>query len=264
MRYVTCDVFTADPFTGNPLAVVLAADGLNAVQMQRIAAEFGYSETVFVLSPTGPGSDARLRIFTPRTELGFAGHPIVGTSLVLAEGDRELTFEVPAGQVVVQVRSSSARVAAPAGFEVLGSADAAAVARAVGLEPAEVLGDPVAATCGTPFLVAQTIALDRARPGGTDDVGATGLLLYERAGVDVRARVFAPALGIPEDPATGSAALVLAGLLARELGAGSWRVQQGAQMGRPSQLHAGGDGAGGTWVEGSAVVVMRGELEALP
>ena len=264
MRYVTCDVFTTDPFTGNPLAVVLDADGLRGEQMQRIAAEFGYSETVFVGDPTEPGFDARLRIFTPRTELAFAGHPIVGTSLILAEGDRRLVFQVPVGPVVVEVRNSAARVAAPAAFEVLDSVDAAAVATAVGIDATAVLGQPVVASCGTPFLVAETTALDRARPGELDGVGATGLLLYARTEAALRARVFAPALGIPEDPATGSAALVLAGLLARESGPGSWLVQQGEHVSRPSQLHVGGDAAGATWVEGSAVVMMRGDLVALP
>lgn len=263
MRYVTLDVFTDVPFGGNPLAVVLDGDGLSTDQMQCIAAEFGYSETTFVCAPTQPGFDARLRIFTPTVELGFAGHPNVGTALALAEGDRTLRFEEGAGPVVVEVRGGRAEVAAPQPYRVLGSCTRADVAAACGLQLADIVGDPVVATCGSAFIVAQTSALDAAGPvGELDALGALGVLLYA-PGDPIRARMFAPAAGVPEDPATGSAALVLAGLLAQQDGPGSWEIAQGAGMGRPSTLHARADGTGATWVAGTAVEMMRGSLKYL-
>lgn len=254
MRYVTLDVFTDTPFGGNPLAVVVDGDGLTTQQMQAVAREFGYSETTFVCAPTQPGFDASVRIFTPTAELGFAGHPNVGTALVLAEGDRTLRFEQGAGPVQVTVTGGVAEVAAPRDFEVLGRVDPAQVASACGLQVDDIVGEPVLATCGTPFVVARTRALGTARPVST--VGAAaGVFLYT-PGEIIRARMFAPALGVPEDPATGSAALVLAGLL----GNGSWTIEQGIEMGRPSTLHVRSDGLGRTWVAGTAVEMMRGTL----
>jgi trans-2,3-dihydro-3-hydroxyanthranilate isomerase len=260
MRYVTCDVFTDRPFTGNPLAVVLQADGLAEEEMQRIAAEFGYSETTFVCEPDEPGFDARVRIFTPTMELGFAGHPNVGTALVLAEGDRTLRFQEAAGPVAVTVRGSRAEVAAPRAYRVLGEASRERVAAACGIAAADIAGDPVVATCGTPFAVAQVADLRAARPvTACDEHGASGVLLYQ-PGDPIRARVFAPAAGVPEDPATGSAALVLAGLLAQRDGAGAWQIEQGQEVGRPSRLAVRADGRGATWVAGGAVEMMRGRL----
>lgn len=260
MRYVTLDVFTDIPYSGNPLAVVLEADGLAPAQMQRIAAEFGYSETAFVSAPTRPGFDARVRIFTPTTELGFAGHPNVGTALALAEGDRTLRFEEGAGPVTVEVVDGVAEVAAPQPLRILGPADAEVVARACGLTTDAIVGEPVVATCGTAFIVAQVRDLSDARPIESIDVlGALGILLYS-PGDPIRARMFAPAAGVAEDPATGSAALVLAGLLAARGGAGSWVIVQGVELGRPSALQVRADGAGMTWVAGTAVEMMRGSL----
>lgn len=256
MRFVTLDVFTDTPFGGNRLAVVLAADGLTTPQMQSVAAEFGFSETAFVCSTTVPGLDARVRIFTPTKELGFAGHPNVGAALALAEGDRTLRFEEGAGPVVVNVRAGVAEVEAPQGFERLGTVDAAMVAAACGISERDVIGDPVLATCGTAFIVARTSALGAARPVSSLE-SVTGVLLYT-PGDPIRARVFAPGIGVPEDPATGSAALVLAGLL----GEGAWTIEQGIEMGRPSLLRVRSDGRGRTWVAGTAVEMMRGSLTA--
>jgi trans-2,3-dihydro-3-hydroxyanthranilate isomerase len=260
MQYVTCDVFTDRAFSGNPLAVVLQADGLSGTEMQRIAAEFRYSETTFVCQPDEDGYDARVRIFTPTTELGFAGHPNVGTALVLAEGDRTLRFQEAAGPVTVTVRGSRAEVAAPADYRVLGEVARDRVAAACGIAADDVIGEPVVATCGTPFAVAEVTDLHRAGPVAPfPDHGATGVLLYV-PGDPIRARMFAPQAGVPEDPATGSAALVLAGLLAQRDGPGAWLIEQGRELGRPSQLAVRADGSGATWVAGSAVEVMRGRL----
>ena len=260
MRYVTVDVFTDTPFGGNPLAVVLEGDGLSTEQMQAIAAEFGYSETSFVCAPAEPGFDAVVRIFTPTVELGFAGHPNVGTALVLAEGDRSLRFDEAAGPVTVEVRDGVAEVTAPQPFTRLGTVAAAEVAAACGLPQQALVGDAIVATCGTPFVVAETVSLAAARPASSLQAhGAVGVLLFTE-GEPIRARVFAPAAGVPEDPATGSAALVLAGLLAQRRGPGAWVVEQGVELGRPSTLHIRADAAGGTWVAGRAVEIMRGSL----
>lgn len=264
--YRTCDVFTHVPFSGNPLAVVPRAEGLSSAQMQAIAAEFGYSETTFVLPPTQPGHDAAVRIFTPVQELGFAGHPNVGTALVLADGDRDLVFEEAAGTVRVSVRDGWAEVAAPQPFAEITAAEPVAVALACGLAPGQLAGTPVVATCGTPFVVAEAVdeaALAGAAPGPPVPGEATGVLLFHspssHGGEPIRARMFAPAVGVPEDPATGSAALVLAGLLAAG-GTGSWEIRQGVELGRPSLLRVRADG-GQTWVSGQAVAMMSGELE---
>jgi trans-2,3-dihydro-3-hydroxyanthranilate isomerase len=261
MRFVTVDVFTDQPFRGNPLAVVVDGDGLTTEQMQAIAAEFGYSETTFVCTPTGPGFDAAVRIFTPKVELGFAGHPNVGTALVLAEGDRQLRFEQGAGAVEITVRDGEAEVAAPQLFAVRGAVDVQDVADACGLDVSDIVGEPVLASCGTPFVVARTSSLRAARP--VRQVGAAeavGVMLYE-PGDPIRCRMFAPAVGgPPEDPATGSAALVLAGLLAQQSGPGTWTLEQGVEMGRPSRMRVRADGAGRTWLAGVAVEMMRGTL----
>ncbi len=260
MRYVTCDVFTDRPFGGNPLAVVLRADSLTSEQMQRIAAEFGYSETTFVCEPDQEGFDARVRIFTPTMELGFAGHPNVGTALVLAEGDRTLRFQQGAGPVRITVRDSRAEVAAPTGFRVLGTLTRQQVAAACGIAEHDIVGEPVVATCGAPFAVAEVSVLHTARPVvPIEGHGATGVLLYQR-GNPLRVRVFAPGAGVPEDPATGSAALVLAGLLAQREGPGTWAIDQGRELGRPSHLSVRADAQGATWVAGTAVEIMRGRL----
>ena len=262
MRYVTCDVFTDRPFGGNPLAVVLEADGLTTAQMQRVAAEFGYSETTFVAAPTQPGCDARVRIFTPTMELNFAGHPNVGTALVLADGDRTLRLEEGVGIVEVEVCGGRAEVAAPQPFAILGPVAAEDVAAACGLDSGAIVGVPLVATCGTAFVVAQAqprALTDAAPVAALDAHGAVGVLIYV-PGDPILARMFAPGAGVPEDPATGSAALVLAGLLAQRDGPGSWTIRQGVELGRPSTLHVRADAAGQTWVEGSAVEMMRGRL----
>jgi trans-2,3-dihydro-3-hydroxyanthranilate isomerase len=268
MRYLTLDVFTEVAFGGNPLAVVLDADALTAERMQLLAAEFGYSETVFVLAPTNPGSDAALRIFTPTTELPFAGHPNVGAALALTDGDeRRLRFDEGVGTVEVHVAQGRAELAAPSRYRVLGSAEPQAVAHACGLQLHDLATTPVVASAGIPFVLAQVASVERlaqARPvARVREHGATGVLLHVPAGPGtVRARMFAPGVGVPEDPATGSAALALAGQLAATGGPGVWEVYQGIELGRPSVLHVRADGAGRTWVAGSAVQIMVGELLA--
>ena len=292
-RYLTCDVFTDRRFRGNQLAVLPDAAGLDTAAMQRLAAEFNYSETTFVLPPDDPANLARVRIFTPKAEIPFAGHPTVGTALALTwlgrtPADGKFVLEEAAGPVPVEVRTApsgmaEAEFAAPGRAEHGPAIAPTAAAAALGLTSEDLVssgGLPCTASCGVPFLLVELAsrrALARAAYRG--DVGlppaaAEGVLLFTRDGaddlVDLRARMFAPAHGIPEDPATGSAAAALAGFLGTrpELAAGwhSWRIAQGVEMGRPSLIvaraHRVGAGVAEVRIAGSAVPVAEGTIEA--
>ena len=291
-RYLTCDVFTDRRFGGNQLAVLPDAAGLDTAAMQRLAAEFNYSETTFVLPPDDPANLARVRIFTPKAEMPFAGHPTVGTALALAwlgrtPADGRFVFEEQAGLVPIAVRTAGtgaleAEFAAPGRAEHGPPVAPAAVAAALGLGGEDLVvegGLPCAASCGAPFLLvelASRAALERAAfrgDVGLPAVAAEGVFLFTRDGadneVDLRARMFAPAHGIPEDPATGSAAAALAGFLGsrRGLAAGwhAWRIAQGVEMGRPSLILARArrdrDGVAEVRIAGTAVPVAEGTIE---
>lgn len=275
-RYATVDVFTTTPFGGNPLAVVLDAEGLSTAQMQAVAREFNYVETTFVLPPRDPAHTAQVRIFTPDRELPFAGHPNVGTAFVLARlgqafgravGDHVL-FEEGAGLVPVRVlRDESevvgAELTAPEPFtrgpEVTPALVAAAVSLAAGDIATGVHG-PVVASVGLPFLVTELTSRDALRrivpdPAGLAEVfrlaGVTGLHLYTRdtapgdapgRGCDLSARMVCRVPMVIEDPATGSANCALVALLAQLApqpdAVIELTVAQGVDMGRPSLLQA--------------------------
>jgi trans-2,3-dihydro-3-hydroxyanthranilate isomerase len=292
--YYTCDVFTDTRFSGNPLAVLPDATGLTEPQMQQIAREFGYSESSFVF-PAEAGNASRVRIFTPRREVPFAGHPNVGTAFVLAStgrlgvirGAHTVTFEEGAGPVSVTIHESGGRitaceVAAPQSLTLGRTVPVPALARAVSLDADDIVTathPPREASVGLPFVFVElrdVAALERARVdlGGFDAILSGGIRpmihLYVRTsdGFDVHARMFAPLSGVPEDPATGSAACALAGLLAdrdgRAAGGFTWRIAQGVEMGRPSTLVARAEKGDGTvrrtWVGGPSVLVSEGVL----
>ena len=294
-RYFLCDVFTDRLFGGNPLAVLPEALGLTDRQMQQIAREFNFSESAFVL-PAERGQTRRVRIFTPTTEVPFAGHPNVGTAFALARAgelgplDRtlEVTFEEKAGLVPITIarREGGAiwcELAAPETLSLGASVDTADVAAAVSLSPDDVVTrthEPRVASVGLPFLVAELgdrAALERARTNmaGVEALAARGIVadvhLYVRSAdeFDLRARMFAPLDGVPEDPATGSANCALAAMLAhhdpREDGTFGWRIAQGVEMGRPSVLEARAEKRSGTvvaaWIAGTAVLVSEGWIE---
>lgn len=301
-RFVTVDVFTEVRFGGNPLAVVLDAAGLETAQMQRIAAEFNYSETTFVLPPDDPANTARVRIFTTTSEMPFAGHPNVGTAYVLAkEGEifgtairDEVRFEEIAGLVPVAIERDgdgvvAARLTAPKSPTIGDRYDADALAPALGLASSEIRTaehPPIVSSVGLPFVVVELTSLDalaRARADAAafdrfaDHAGWApnaflGVYLYTRIEGEpnrVRARMFSPRDGITEDPATGSAAGALAGLLAtldpaRE-GTRDLVIEQGVEMGRSSRIETTAtvnDGAvTKVTVAGRCVPVMRGEIE---
>jgi trans-2,3-dihydro-3-hydroxyanthranilate isomerase len=295
-RYFTLDVFTAQRFAGNPLAVVLEAQGLDAATMQAVAREFSLPETVFVFPAQSAGHRARLRIFTPARELPFAGHPTVGTAVLLAQLDggadpRELILEEAVGPVVCMIQpgrnGGSARFDLPKIPEQVGPVrDAAMLAAALALTAEDIGCDglvPENWTAGNPMTLVPVrglAAIRRARPDpahwsaafGPDD--PPGAYLFCREAVDpandFHARMFAPAMGVPEDPATGSAVAALAGMLARRRsladGEHAFAIEQGYEMGRPSLLHLGVEMRGGrlvgATVGGEAVIVSEGRIEA--
>jgi trans-2,3-dihydro-3-hydroxyanthranilate isomerase len=296
-EFVTVDVFTERRFGGNPVAVLPSADGLTTAEMQAIAGEFNLSETTFVLPAEDASHTAKVRIFTPRFEMPFAGHPNVGTAFALAVrgrvygkpvGDR-LIFEEKAGLVPLDVlrdggRIAGTRLAAPQLLALGAEVAAEIVAEACSLATDDIeMGHhlPCVAGCGTVFIFAELKsrrALEEAQPRA--DIftrhfpvdGATGIHLYLRDGadgIDIRSRMFAPLHGVPEDPATGSANVALAGLLASlrpepDLSL-SLRIAQGVEMGRPSLLDAAAEKRGGKVVEtrigGSCVAVMSGTID---
>jgi trans-2,3-dihydro-3-hydroxyanthranilate isomerase len=297
-RYHTCDVFTDRKFGGNQLAVFPDASQIPPELMAPIAREFNYSETTFVLPPDDPSHTAKVRIFTPGGELQFAGHPTVGTAHVLAmlgvvklTGDEtRIVFEEGVGPVPVSIRSKNGRPE----FAQLSVAQLPQVgpppppsnilASALSLSADDVLdGDmkPEAVSCGTPFLLIPlrdraAVARARVKLDLFDDALKNYLtskvmvfaMDAEQPGHDVRARMFAPSIGVPEDPATGSAAVSLGGYLAardpRFDGTLRWIVEQGFEMGRPSILDVEADKAGGkitgVRVGGRTVLVCEGMM----
>jgi len=294
-RFVTLDVFTARRFAGNPLAVVTDAEGLDTSAMQTIAREFNLSETVFVLPPDDPAHRAKLRIFTPATELPFAGHPTVGTAVLLGRLDggtqeREIVLEERIGLVrcVVAPRdadSGRARFALARLPQEIGAADAGAAAAALGLPPGDIGFDrflPGRWTAGvnmTMVPVASLAAVGRSTPDlarwdAAFPAEANAAFVFCRETVEpghaFHARMFGPRLGIPEDPATGAAAAAFAGVLARQGGLADGDhalvIEQGFEMGRPSLIHLGLTLRAGTLVAatigGEAVVVTEGTIAA--
>jgi trans-2,3-dihydro-3-hydroxyanthranilate isomerase len=297
-EFVTVDVFTDRRFGGNPLAVFPDARGLTDEQMQRLANEFNLSETTFVLPPDNPQHHARVRIFTPRSELPFAGHPNVGTGYVLAQRDanppEHYVFEEPAGLVRVHVlreartRVIGTRISAPQSLSVDFSVPDDAIAACAGLNEDDILTSghtPLVASVGTPFVIAEVVseaALSRANPNISAFGAAAArfpeistrfaLHLYARRNGDatrLRTRMFAPLSGIPEDPATGSANAALAALLT-SLAPGenvdlTYDIEQGIEMGRPSRIIATArktaEGPVTATVEGNCVPVMRGVVD---
>lgn len=244
------DVFTDTPFSGNPLAIVTGADALSDTQMQVIAREFNLSETIFLMAPRDPAHTARARIFFPTAEIPFAGHPTVGAALMLAGklGLDRITLEEEAGLVPVDITDGMARFRAPViPFAHSVSIDADLAARALDIKPADIGPHAIGAHEGGPrFLyipVKTRTALRDARPiephwsqlmqaGGVDSA-----YLYTP---DFHARMFSPAAGIPEDPATGSASALLASQLlvngALAEGENRFKLMQGEDMGRPSEI----------------------------
>jgi len=298
LQFATVDVFTAEQFSGNPLAVVLNAQGLSSVQMQAIAAEFNLAETTFVLPPKDRAHTAEVRIFTPRHEMPFAGHPNIGTAFVLAhagssygrpiDGDRVI-FEERAGLVPITLLKEGAtivgaRLASPQPLTVGAEIATELIASACSLSLDDIESAshrPCIASCGAAFILAELkshAALARSLPRAdvfhreVSKHPATSILLYTQVdedNIDIRARMFAPQHGIPEDPATGSANVALIGLLAQLRPESNLQLRktiaQGVEMGRPSLLEALAEKQNGvvtaTFIGGRCVTVMSGSIE---
>ena len=274
--YVIADVFTETPLEGNPVAVFTDARDLSAQRMQRLARELNLSETTFVL-PAEHGGDARIRIFTPVNELPFAGHPILGTAVVLSRrhtGD-SMRLETAMGTIPFQLdrsagRAVSARMRQPVPtWEAY--ADTDALLAALGLDTSVL---PVEVYRNGPRHVYVGLDGVRALSGVRPDQRALADHLdvatncFAGAGTHWRMRMFSPAYGVAEDAATGSAAGPLAVHLARHglVRYGQWiEILQGVEIGRPSTMravvHGDGDHVESVEVAGSAVVVAEGAFD---
>lgn len=296
LAFHTLDVFTDRPFTGNPLAVFPHAPALSDAQMQTIARELNLSETVFVRPPE-QGGLAKLRIFTPGAELPFAGHPTIGTAFLLAglglaptsDGEAEIVFEEGVGPIRVRLRSNGGELRF-AQLEARGPELGPRPPRVPALAAMLGLGEddldhptlgPTFVSAGGRFLVVpvrDVDALGRARLQMAEWQRTLAEewspQVYVVAGdpdfpEPLRVRMFGPAIGIPEDPATGAAAVAFAGLLGvrdpRPDGVLAWTLLQGIEMGRPSRLEIEAVKRGGevvaTRVGGTAVRVSSGEME---
>lgn len=298
-KFYTADVFTDKIFGGNQLAVFPYADGLNSQQMQKVAAEFNLSEVVFVFAPRKPEYHRRLRIFTPKTELPFAGHPTLGAAYILTaikdipliNDFRTIVFEEGVGEVIVNVSGSN-------GVPLYSELTAAqlpqfgpepppqsALAAMLSLNVSDLLtGDnsPQAVSCGLPFLFIPLRNRDAVSRVKLNRQHWEELLasywapqVYVFADEpnlqvsDLQARMFAPGLGIEEDPATGAAATALAGYLGTRNqltdATLTWLVEQGIEMGRPSLLKVQADKKNGRImairVGGASVLVGEGTIE---
>jgi len=303
-RYVTADVFTGKQFGGNQLAVVLDAQGLSDAQMQQIANEFNFSETTFVLPPRSPENTAHIRIFNRSQEMPFAGHPNVGTAYVLGSQDsifgrrpgQIMRFEEAAGIVTVEVTKergvpTGATITAPQLLKVGKSIDAAGVGKCLGLDEADIVlthHEPISVSVGVDFFVVEVTATALPRANPRRDAFAAvaqaqfapraferfSVFFYSRAGAGIEkldARMFAPLSGTFEDPATGSASAALGAYLAAlDMSAdGEFEIEinQGAQMGRPSEIRVAASKRNGqvhqVKVSGRCIRVMEGTLELI-
>lgn len=299
-RYYLCDVFTDTRFGGNQLAVLPQAAGLSGERMQQVAREFNFSETTFVFPPEEAGHTNKVRIFTPGAEVPFAGHPNIGTAFVLATTGRlgtidtalRVAFEERAGLVPITIHRRSdqsvwCELTAPECLSLGKTVDIQTTAAVLSLVADDIATEthfPQVASVGLPFLfveVRDRAALERVRVNSekleTLVTDSTPSLIHvytrsEDTDCDIRARGFAPLMGVPEDPATGSANCALAGLLShyaeRSQGVFDWRIVQGVELGRPSLLEARAEKRQGvvtdTWIGGACVLVGEGWIEVGP
>jgi trans-2,3-dihydro-3-hydroxyanthranilate isomerase len=282
LPYEIVDVFTDRPFTGNPLAVVYDGQDLSGDQMQALAREFHLSETVFVLPPKAAGASYLARIFTPEAELPFAGHPSIGAAVCVAKrgGGDELVQECGAGLLPITVGGGTHARLTGGQPTVSDPIDPAPLLEIAGLEAADFVGPaPRWAGCGLafPFL---SVSADSVARGAGDAAAAArhniqdvSVFHWDGAAKTAHTRVFVPGLGVPEDPATGSAALgfgvwLVASGLAPPDGDFAYTVHQGIELQRPSTLDGVVTAAGGTTVRatisGGVVAIARGTILVPP
>ncbi|MGP9807723.1 PhzF family phenazine biosynthesis protein [Halomonas sp. AOP12-C2-37] len=284
VEYYLLDVFTDQPFAGNPLAVFLEADGLATSTMQALANELNLAETVFLGAAAGPNHYS-MRIFTPTRELPFAGHPTVGTARLLAELNlvnpaQEVVLQPPIGELMVSYKQGRATFTTAQRAKVMGSTiDHATAAKLLGLESHQVIGSPVFSSFGLPFHLIELvdhealvrISIDNALWGSsvmTSSAEQVYLYVTEPSNnttIQISSRMFCMHASICEDPATGSAAAALTGYLASlQPDALQCTIHQGDEMGRPSVIHTAANGEiepGFVTVGGNAVVVGQGAFK---
>lgn len=294
--YVHCDVFTDRPFGGNPLVVFPEAEGLSYDEMLALAREINHSETTFVFPATTADAQRKVRIFTPQREIPFAGHPLIGTAMVLAvdqgissDNGQNLRLQLKSGSI--EVDFSDTEEGAYSASLALGQPEVGVVAknhdlmcRAIGItvEDLDDIAPPQVFSVGLPWLflsVPVARVIENMKPVAallrtvTDEVGAVGIYAFSMEAVDddadITARAFAPSLGVLEDPATGSAAAALGGYLVhhRFLGDGAFaalRIAQGKELGRPSRIlvhaHRGETAVDRVKVGGQVALFGRGDF----
>lgn len=294
-KFYTCDVFTDTRFGGNQLAVLPDARGLTTAQMQAITQEFNYAESTFVLPPE-QGQTRRVRIFNRAYEMGFAGHPNIGTAFALAKngelGDFDdvmrVTFEEGAGLVDVEIRRVDndhiwCELKAPQSLQVSETQTAERLARILGLSVDQIETKnhlPQTASVGMPYMITEVkdlaalqqveINLDALREIVAEGIRGSMFIYTQTEGeFDIRCRMMSPLAGNIEDPATGSANCALVGLLTHLKpdtdGEFSWHISQGSEMGRPSILDARTKKEAGevtaVWIAGTSVMVSEGVLQ---
>lgn len=282
-RFRQVDVFTTTPFRGNPVAVILDADGLDTGQMQAIARWTNLSETTFALAPEDPRADYQLRIFTPRSELPFAGHPTIGSAHALIEAgivtarDGRLIQQCKAGLIELTIEPQSARIwlrAPSTSVTRLDDADRDALQRALGLRCHE---DAMRIDMGPVWITAQiddTADLLQIEPDMaaitalSDRLHATGVTAFQAiagAQPEFEVRSFAPRVGVPEDPVCGSGNACIGALLAMRGQSAEHTARQGRAIGRDGRiavryLSNGGAASAEVWIGGSCVTCVDGEL----
>ncbi|MGH1369227.1 MAG: PhzF family phenazine biosynthesis protein [Maritimibacter sp.] len=272
-QFVTYDVFTDRPFGGNQLAIVPDARDLPEDHLHAITREFGFSETVFLYPPEREGSTAKLRIFTPGGEVPFAGHPVIGTAVMLAQAGAgpQMELDLGIGPMTINATAERASFMNAQPLQTLAHPAPALVARALGLSQSDFAAAPVMASVGLDFtftalktrdalaLIQTKIAAFReghaAHPSSLD----FAQVAYVDEGDTLHMRMFAPLNGVPEDPATGSAAAALAAVLQQTRGPFEALIHQGVDMGRPSKIGIKAE-TDHVIVSGCAVHMMQGEL----
>ena len=294
-RYFICDVFTTKKFGGNQLAVLPDSRGLSGPQMQNIAREFNFSETAFVFPPE-QGQTKKIRIYTPTTEVPFAGHPTVGAAFILAQNGEfgeidkpfKIGFEQKAGVVQVDIRYDSdnricCELEAPEKLMIGDPVPKHLIASTLSIRELDIVTTthpPQTASVGLPFIFVELASLSALQQAEINRPELQKLLnrgfqsyihLYCRNidDFDIRARMFAPMDGVVEDPATGSANCALIGLLAHcdpeATFDKNWRISQGTEIGRPSVLHGRTQKkhgqVSGTWIGGNSVSISEGILK---
>lgn len=277
MDFHVYDVFTDTPFGGNPLAVFYAAKDLPTEHLQSIAREINFSETTFLYPPTSPDHHARVRIFTPRNEVPFAGHPTIGTAIALRNlgYPSNMTLELGVGPITCQVDEKGASFVTQTPLAPLVDVSNALVAEALSIDQTAIQTNThsaILASVGLPFVfvelqddetlntIESNITAFKKGFAHYPDSFDFSIFAYTRQRNKINARMLSPLGGIPEDPATGSASAALCALLTKQLKTPqTLKITQGVKLGRPSKISA-RSLREGIEITGNAVKTMEGRF----